>query len=245
MKNVNTKNVLLPMFTTLLILLSRFVYALEFIPTENEWLTWNEYCRARYVVSAAGKKSFSSFVRKYPLEKSIQWETQLGKAWYGLHHYCAAQIIMNRAAAEKRSNIKKDLFERVIRETEFTLLRTPEGHPMWPEMGVMIARANFKLGEIKEAKKFLYYIIEHNPTYPGSFSLLGMIYRKMSNSKKAIETFKEGIKRFPRNSGELHYFLGITYYEKGEYHLAYREAMKAKAQNYPMVWLLNKVRKYK
>jgi hypothetical protein len=52
--------------------------ALQFWPTEAEWLTWPEFCRARYVESGAGRES--SYVTKVDPGVVRAWQGKLG-AW--------------------------------------------------------------------------------------------------------------------------------------------------------------------
>ena len=46
------------------------------------------------------------------------------------------------------------------------------------------------------------------------YGIIGRIYVKLKLYDKAIDTFKEGLKLNPDNA-DLHYELGVAYYDKG------------------------------
>ena len=66
-------------------------FALSFYPSESEWLTWPDYCRARYVVSGAG--STSNYANRVSPDEVAYHRKRMGEgAWEYLHHYCAGIV---------------------------------------------------------------------------------------------------------------------------------------------------------
>ena len=69
-----------------------------FTPTDAEWATWPEMCKAP--VFAHTHRSGSDFGTSVPQSVVQQWEAQLGPGWNYVHHHCAGMIYLDRAKLE-------------------------------------------------------------------------------------------------------------------------------------------------
>ena len=55
----------------------------SYSPTEQEWLAWPDYCRARFVVSGAGRET--QYALRVPSGVVARYEAQIGStAWHWL-----------------------------------------------------------------------------------------------------------------------------------------------------------------
>jgi len=108
-------------------------------------------------------------------------------------------------------------FEEAIKLLEEARKLDPE-HIAYPyELGY----AYYAQKDYKKAAKFLKEILNHPKVSDQIFQLLGNCYDDMGKTEKAVETYDEGLKLFPK-SGKL-------YLEKGNIHWAKKEYSKALA----------------
>lgn len=206
--------------------------ALTFTPTESEWLAWPEYCRARYVVSGAGIDS--DFEQRISMSDVHMWESRLGAAWGGLHHYCAGLAIYSRAKVEHDPAQRTFLLKRVIDENKFTLHATPDSHPMWAEIASRSGLVYADLNEPALALQQFDAAIKACPTCVVGYQAKGMFYRQQKQLPEARAALEAGNKALDGDSAEIHYFLGLVLVEMGDFKGATEHADKAYAKGYPL-----------
>jgi tetratricopeptide (TPR) repeat protein len=214
-------------------------FALQFTPAESEWASWPEYCRARYVVSGAGRNS--EFVTRVPRAQSDMWERSLGDAWYGLHHFCAALIYTQRARAAPSEKERTFLLDTALRNFRFTLERTSETNGMYPEMLTRMATAYDLLKDEAHAMEYLDHAIELHPDYLGAYTAKAMIYRRKGDLDKARETLEGANKQSKGESAEIQYVLGLVCLEAKDYAAAQEHARIAYSLGHPLPGLRQKL----
>lgn len=225
----------------MLLLLTPHAFALEFDPTEFEWSTWPDYCRARYMVSGAGQKS--RFAGKIPASEVENWKHKLDPVWYGLHHYCAAIHLFTRAQHQKKRIFAEHDFRRVAGETGFTLARSSPTHPLYATMLTLRGRANFELGLMKDAQQDFARAAQLHPDVGDSYAAWALLLRRTGHRPEARDVLERGIKGTKGGTAELHYLLGIILTEMQDYTPALEHAKLAYKMGYPLLGLKRKLQK--
>jgi tetratricopeptide (TPR) repeat protein len=218
-------------------------YALNFKPTDSEWLAWPDYCRARYVVSGAG--TGSEFTSRISSATVVQQEANVGvEAWYWLHHYCAALVYLSRAAAEDGD---KNARQHWLREAESNFIgqyhRVGKNNPMYSEMIISIAQLHRERDDPKTALRYLNEAIAAQPTVSSPYALASMILKDEGNLQQAISILLKGDAALNGRSAELHYFLGHIYIDVNDLDSATDHAKLAYDLGYPLPGLATKLRR--
>lgn len=216
--------------------------ALSFTPSESEWVVWPDYCRARYVVSGAGKSSV--FKSRVSPAVVAQHKARVGaEAWYWLHHYCAARAYITRAANEE-SDTKT---EQWLREAESNAMgqyeRIGNMDTLFIDVTISIAQIHIQRGNNDAALRFLNQAIHAQPTVSSPYALASMIYRKTGEPRKAVQVLQKGDTALDGQSAEIHYFLGHIYIELSELDSAADHARRAYELGYPLPGLASKLRR--
>lgn len=196
-------------------------------PTDLEWATWPEYCRARYVVSAAGRES--THVKDVSKATVSLWESRLGGWWYALHHHCAAMLQISRARIEPNAKKRNHMLETAMRDLQFTLARTPESNAGYAESTIQLAFALELKGEVPAALEYVDGAIKANPKSANAYAAKSMILRNKKDLQGAVAALLAGNEALEGKSAELHYFLGLIYIDLGQYAEAQSHAREAYA----------------
>ena len=226
--------------TLLLVTLAPAARALQFTPTAKEWQVWPEYCRARYVVSAAGKHS--NYVHQVPAAMVEQWARTLGAAWNPLHHYCAALAYIGRGKVESDKTVAAFNYQRAIQNLTYTIDRTPQQHPMYLQILIRFAQAHRGLRHHERAALYLRQAVRLFPKSPTPYAALGDHLYKTGQFADARDILLEGNAATDGASAEIHYFLGLTSIALGDYDAALEQAREAYSRGYPLPGLRDKLK---
>lgn len=82
-----------------------------------------------------------------------------------------------------------------------------------------IAYALYSKGDFKQAAKYLEGLLKHKDLNDRVYQLLGNCYDNLGKKEKAIETYENGIKKFP-DAGNIYLEIGIVYMVKEDYNKA-------------------------
>lgn len=211
----------------------RTVSALAFEPTESEWATWPEYCKARYMESAAGRDS-DTFAGRMPEPQVRAWKAKLGEGWIGLHHHCAALVHVNRARWEKDPRERTRLLRRSLEENQFALDRLPADHPMHAQIAAHNGTAHAELRDYEAAERWFNEAIEGCPECAVGYHTKANYLRKKEQLNEAREVLERGVKSTDGKSAELHYFLGLLLVDLKEFESAQTHALRAYELGYPL-----------
>jgi tetratricopeptide (TPR) repeat protein len=207
------------------------VVALDFWPTEREWVGWGDMCQTRYTVSGAGQNS--AFTIRVPSSKVVYWENKVGhETWSSLHHYCAGLIF---------DSVRNDP-ARAVREYTYSYQRVPKTSPFSPQIGSKIAFANYKANNKQQAVLYAQLVIRTNPNDSAGYVIKGMIERKEGQIEQAIKTLENGFRNTQGTSAELNYHLGIAYFNSGDFNQARKYANSAYNLGYPLPWLRDQLK---
>jgi tetratricopeptide (TPR) repeat protein len=79
--------------------------------------------------------------------------------------------------------------------------------------------AYYQKKEFETAKKYLKKVVKHENANSGYYQMLGNIYDLLGNSKKALKTYSDGLKRFPK-AGNLYLEKGTIFNMNKQYNAA-------------------------
>ena len=216
--------------------------ALDFKLNEAEWLTWPDYCRARYLVSGAGRKS--NYVGRVSAAEIDKHRSLLGaESWHWLHHHCAGLIYIDRARLATSDRERRILLDRAQNNVAGQFNRTPRDHWFYAEVAITLARIHRSRNELPKALEFLKDGIAAHPTYAASYSLASVIYRDMDDLVQARDILLQGNEATGGKSAEIHYFLGLVFVDRREFELAVDHAAKAYELGYPLPGLRSKLQR--
>jgi tetratricopeptide (TPR) repeat protein len=216
-------------------------FALEFEPTALEWSTWPAYCRARFVVSAAGRKS--AYANSVSSSEVSKWESRIKPVWAGFHHYCAAVHVFSRAQKQKSPQMVEHDFRRVSTETTYALARSSQSHPLYSTMLTLRGRAFFELGQMGRAEDDFRLAVRLHPDDPNAYAAWGLLLRRSGDRAEARSVLERGIEGTKGGTAELHYLLGIILTELKDYEPALEHAKLAYQMGYPLLGLKHKLQK--
>lgn len=238
-QSINSRRCVRTAVGMLLVLVSLPGHTLSFWPNEAEWGSWPEYCRARYVVSAAGGDS--EYSTRVDRSQIPMWKSRLGDAWYGLHHHCAGIVLMERAMVEQNPTKRERLLRDALGEHTFTLNRTSKGNPMHAEIATKLGLTHRALKENKQALRFFEMAIAEQPRTPGGYQGKAMLLRDQGRYSEARDTLIQGNKATEEQSPELQYFIGLVLCDMKDYATAREHARLAYKLGYPLPGLRDKL----
>lgn len=214
--------------------------AFDFTPTDAEWQAWPAYCRARYVQTTLGRESV--FASRISPDQSQRWEATVGpEAWYALHHFCGGLVRIERAGLLPDKDKRKSEIGYGVDEFNFFLQRTPEQHPLYAEALVRICMARGKQGQPEAGLAECDRAIAVQPGNSMGYSAKATVLRRQKKLAEARAVLEEGNRATEGNSAEVHYFLGLTCADLGDYTCAVEHARLAYALGYPLPGLRSKL----
>lgn len=214
--------------------------AYDFIPTDAEWNTWPEYCRARY--SATQRANRTKYDGVISREVRLKWEQRIGHTTYlHMHHYCAGLAYSNRMRTQSVERERKKLLRKAIGEMIYTWERTPKAGSLYGEIATNLARLHHKASDTDQALTLLQEVIAAQPQFSGAYTAASLIYREIGRPDRQRSVLLQGNDAIQGESSEIHYFLGLFYTDQKEYSTAVEHARKAYALGYPLPGLRQKL----
>lgn len=227
----------LAIFTTVR---SPVAHAYSFTPTEYEWGTWPEYCKARYAATMwVHQTQYVGRVNQAIINK---WESQLGEAFTPLHHYCAGLVYLQRLRGEDRTHAREVLIRNAENELTYTYDRVPQSSYMYGEVSANLAMLYGYANEPNKAMSILQKAIGIQPEYAGTYSAMSIILGKAGRDVKQLEILLKGNEAVNGESAEIHYFLGLYYMGHDEFEKARNHAIDAYRLGYPLPGLRENLR---
>lgn len=220
--------------------ISNRVLALAFAPTEAEWRSWPEYCKARYAVSGAGVDSdFASRVTPAMIDK---WQRILQEdGWYGFHHYCAGIARMFTAKFTANKADRNRLYTQSLGDAEYARHRTKPTNPIYAVISISMGQAYAALGNHDKAAQFFQEARETHPENPQSYAATAIWMRDRGKLQEARDMLLRGISTLKKPSAELNYILGLILVDLKSYDEALAHAKTAYKLGYPLPGLKRKL----
>jgi tetratricopeptide (TPR) repeat protein len=148
---------------------------------------------------------------------------------------------MMRARLEGNGAKRKLLWDSANSEVTYTFERIPKTSPIYAVIATNLASIRKELGRPAEAVGYATQAIEANPHNYQAYIGLALIYRSLNEPEKARDTLLAGDAAVNGESSEIHYNLGLLFFELGELDSALLYAKKAYANEYPLPGLKNKL----
>lgn len=214
--------------------------AFNFTMSESEFLTWPEYCQARYVTLDPGKAA--TYTANFPRSTIDKVKVQLGpNSWERVHHWCAGMTWLSRARAQMDPKVRDFQLNTAAVEAQFTFQGLQSDSPLIPLIYVTF-------GQICQEQKNLKCAIENfeksiiakadNPT---PYSALALLYSRSKQFNLARDVLLRGDTALAGKSGEIHYNLGLVLLELGDIDSALSNAQKAYSEGYSLPGLKKKL----
>lgn len=217
-------------------------HAYTFEPTDMEWAAWPEYCRARYATTEIGKSS--KWARQYSPALISSERRRIGDpSFLHVHHYCAGLAWLSRSKTEPQVKLRESKLNQANTEMSYTLERIPESSPIYPSVAVNTARVTSQLGQAEEAVTIIERAVSAHPDDPRAYIGLGVLYRDLKRLDLARDALLKGDTAVGGKSAELHYTLGLIYFELNDLDHSLEYARKAYDKNYPLPGLQDKLRR--
>jgi tetratricopeptide (TPR) repeat protein len=207
-------------------------HAFNFTPTDAEWATWPEMCKARYSRTRIG--SGSEFGTSVPQGVVQQWQTQLGAGWNYVHHHCAGMIYLDRAKLESNPSQRKFLLGKSISEHSFALEHTPADSPIAAEIRTRLGLTYREMGDRVKAAEQFDAALKVNASYGSAYVGKALLDRDQNHPDAAIETLRKGNEVTSGQSAEISHFLALLLLQQGHYEESRTFARQAYANGYPL-----------
>lgn len=223
-------------------LLPTLASAYSFEPTDLEWASWPEYCKARYVTTNVG--GGSKLAQRYSQTQVATQRRAIGEpSFLHVHHYCAGITWLSRAKVEANPDRRKSYLEYANTEISYTYDRIPDSSPIYPTVAVNMARARLAHGDAEAAIAAIEHAAEAHPSDPRPYIGMAVIYRDMKKLDLAREALLKGDTATEGASAEIHYTLGLVYFELDDKEKSLEYARKAYDKNYPLPGLQQKLKR--
>lgn len=241
---MNTRTAAAIIYAALLagLIIPQSVSAYAFVPTELEWMAWPQYCKARYVTTDIGERQkWSKDLSRAAIETQ---RSLIGPpSFIHVHHYCAGLAWMMRARLEGNADRRKLLLGSANSEVSYTFERIPKTSPIYATVSISLAQIYKDLGKSEDAIEYIQQAIDANPADYRPYVGLALLYRDMKRLDMARDTLLTGDKESGGQSSEIHYNLGLLYFELKEMDNAVAYAKKAYEEQYPLPGLQEKLKR--
>jgi tetratricopeptide (TPR) repeat protein len=223
-------------------LLPTLATAYSFEPTDLEWASWPEYCKARYVTTNIGEGS--KLAQRFSQSQVATQRRAIGEpSFVHVHHYCAGITWLSRAKVEANADRRKSYLEYANTEISYTFDRIPDSSPIYPTVAVNMARARLARGDSENAIAAVEHAVQTHPQDPRPYIGMAVIYRDMKKLDLARDALLKGDTATAGASAEIHYTLGLVYFELDDKEKALEYARKAYDKNYPLPGLQQKLQR--
>ena len=224
---------------TALLLVSIEAHAFKFTPTEAEWATWPEMCKARYSRTRIG--TGSDFGASVPQSVVQQWEAQLGPGWNYVHHHCAGMIYLDRAKLESNPSQRKFLLGQLDLRTQLRArahaCRQSAGRRDPHAYGPDLSRGR----RPPQGAEQFDAALKVNAAYGSAYVGMAMLDRDENHVDAAIATLRKGNEVTSGQSAEISHFLSLLLLQQGHYEESRTFARQAYANGYPLPGLRDRL----
>lgn len=206
------------------------VYAVT--PSEVEWESWSDLCRARFVV--AGDGVGSKYENRIPNQNIAYWQSKMGSAWYALHHYCYGQLYASRASLNFDSVDRERLLTSAMSEFKFVHKRVEPEHPFFGEVASRLAYVYRDLGLMDEAIATANNLIARRADSPDGYLIKSILLRSAGDQSAAVAALERGLNMVGEESASLHYALALNLLDISKIDDAEYHARRAYELGYPL-----------
>ena len=212
-------------------------------PTEIEWLTWPDFCKAGFL--ASDWSANSPFKGRIPQEQLRSMNRPGGgvSGIPGVHHFCGAMLYLNRAKFASNPAEKRNLANDAVREIEYSFSRIRTTAPMYSLVTAYYGTALHRAGKPQQAIEMWKNGIATQPTARESYLAMEEVLLEEKKPKEALEVLLKYEEMKEYDAPDAEYFLGHTYFELKQYDKAREHADKAYRLGYPFAGLQDKLKR--
>ena len=179
------------------VMMPQALAALPYGPTEAEVATLPDFCRA--------KTGNVSQAERIAAERSLG-----ANNWLHIHHYCyAVNFVKNRLNSARTPNERRGMFNNIIQDYEYVLKNAERTFWMRPQIHLEMGRVYEKMREKGAALGQYAQAINFNPDFQAAYLPLIAVQRDLGDSKAALATATEGLRRFPSSKGLKKAYLSL------------------------------------
>ncbi len=215
------------------------VHGYDFVPSESEWLSWPDYCKARYVTLPIGESS--EWAREVSQERIALARKSIGDVFTHVHHYCAGAAWVNRANISFDDAEKKEFYRKAIDEISYVLERVDNSQPIVSSMMIRIAQAYEGSGDSLNAERFYWNSVKFFAEDGSTYASLALFLRKNKRLLEASQVLTEGDAITEGNSVDINIMMAHVLLELGQGRDAVAYAKKAYTMGYPLPNLKEKL----
>ncbi len=130
-----------------------------------------------------------------------QWMNRLKGGFNHIHHYCAAQHVVNTVNkyGYSRPDMSNTFLNRAIKECEYMEEQAQPGFLLMPEIKVFKGDVYRRLDRDAEAVKAYNEAIRLNKRYTKSYTHLSDLYKDIGDLKQAREILEQGLQMNPKS----------------------------------------------
>lgn len=210
-------------------------------PTEAEWLSWPDFCRAGYLSTdwSAGSQ-FQGRLPQAELDRFRQnHEATIGIP--GIHHFCVGMLYINRAKSLPSGKARNDNLDSAVREIEYSFSRAAPTIPMYSLLTAYYGTAFHLQGKRREAEAMWEKGISAKPKSRESYLAKAQVLIAEKKHREALDVLLKYEKAKETDYADAEYFLSHVYFELKQYDKAREHADKAYKLGYPFPGLRRKL----
>jgi tetratricopeptide (TPR) repeat protein len=173
-----------------LLLLSQWSYSATEVPKEAYTDILPDYCN--YTWNAPGSKTDPSTAKI--------WSQRLGgDGFIHTHHYCWGlyDVYLAHKSLEKAS--REGYLGEAIKEFHYVQTNSPETYKLLPKISYEEGQLREELGDLAGATRAYYESIRLNPKIARPYAALSDLFKKLNNTKDALEILEQGLKYKPKS----------------------------------------------
>ena len=186
-------------------------------PSEFEFLTAPDYCKARFtgVYFHADEVPYL----RYPESEKRKWEQRLGGVYKHMHHYCFGLVLLSRAQSpswlRRHGHRARGVFDRAAGEIGYTVRADTPQNPLWLRMRLDLARAYEGAGDRDAAINLFKQMLARFPDQTAVYVAQAQMADRAGERDQAIQILLEG-ERNARSKGAIYFELAHLYFDRGD-----------------------------
>lgn len=218
-----------------LLFFSNWTKAVE--PTEVEWHSWPDFCKAAFLGSQWAQGSPYLGRMAEAQVNSLRVSTGIP----GPHHFCVGMLYINRARSKGQNSNTAFNLGRAIDEINYSFSRMTSESARYSLVTAYYGTAFYRSGKRQQAMEMWNKGIEAKPASRESYLAMAEVLLQEKKAKDALDLLLRYEKAKENDAPDAEAFLSHTYIELGDFDKARVHADKAYLLGYPLPGLRNKL----
>jgi tetratricopeptide (TPR) repeat protein len=187
------------------LLLPRVVSAFNWVPTELEFYTLPDYCKAKMSSLLRGNPRAHTYSRMLMSKTQIErWQKRVGSDFKHLHHYCRGVALLSLAedpvrrerVRMGRNRVKpsrEHLYKEAVSEIAYTRNQSGPSRPLWKPMSLDYGRALAGARQSNQANKVFEQVIERFPRSADAWVAHARAVKRRGDVNGSISILEEAL----------------------------------------------------